>query len=177
MPTHEVTEADIAHACVEAMLLWANPRYQQYLGNCRVNTLDAAWFKWFVGDWRVARSIGVGNQDAVRGYLESAIRRLIDSTGSGAIDAAALYIQDRKWSSRYGKKKKGFRKPLSLVSKVGFLFAPDRIAPYDRYSGIGIGKIQQDSRGKSTANATGPYTGVQARSEKLGPRVRGDDDQ
>lgn len=157
MPSHEVTEADIAHACVEAMLLWANPRYQQYLGDRRVNTLDAAWFEWFVGEWRVARLIGDGNRDAVRGYLESSFRRSIDSTGSGAVDAAALHIQNQKWSSRYGKKKKGFRKPLSLVSKIGFLFAPDRIAPLDIYSRIGVGRILPDSPRTNTSDSQGGY--------------------
>jgi hypothetical protein len=157
MRKYTVTDSEIAHACVEAILLWADPRYQQYLGNGRINTLDAAWFKRFVGDWSVARLIGEGNQDAVRKYLESTLRISIDSTGASAVDAAAQYIQDRKWSSRYGKKKKGFRNPLSLVSKIGFVLAPNRIAPLDIYSSIGLRRILKISRRGDAGEFCGRY--------------------
>src|SRR5439155_10411687 len=75
-------------------------------------------------------------------YLDTEFRRKVSLRDDAlVIDDAAKYIGRRYWSSQ--KQKSGTASlPLSLVSKVGFLFTTETIVPYDSFARGGLNTLR-----------------------------------
>ena len=135
-----LNDRNLALAIVLALQMWSHDRYQRFLCG-RNSDLDAEWFQWFVGEWKVARTIQKGKLDEVRRYLDQDFRRAATKDASGmAIDVASSHIKASEWSAKLGKKKVP-NLPISLVSKVGFFLRPSDFVPFDGFSLIGLNRI------------------------------------
>ena len=143
-PTQLVLDnRNLALAIVEALQMWTDKRYGGFLRAAQPDQLTKEWFRWFVGEWKVARTIQDGKQEEVRLYLDSDFRRaVIQGSGPKAIDEAALHIKESAWSAKLGKKKLPVL-PISLVSKIGFFLRPADLVPLDRYSLIGLNILRR----------------------------------
>lgn len=131
-------ERNLALATIQVIQMWSNPRYESFLLHSQPGVINEEWFRWFVGSWNVARTIGDGFQGDVRDYLDSELRSvLMNSGGAEAIDAAARHIQQRRWSSRSGRTR-DYSLPVSLVSKIAFFLRPSKFVPLDRYAVKGL---------------------------------------
>jgi hypothetical protein len=105
--------------------------------------LTEDWFRWFVAEWNVARTIKKGRQRVVREYLDRDFRKdLLDGGGAETVDAAAAHIQRKGWSSQKRKNGQGSL-PISLVSKIGFFLCPTRLVPLDRYAVRGLNELRR----------------------------------
>jgi len=136
----ELDNRALALAIIDALNLWSHPRYRSFLHDVVPGKLDDNWFKWFIGEWSVARTIKADKQKLIVEYLNTKFRQdLIDGKGGSAVDQAAKYIRDMKWTSQ--KRKDGTASsPISLVSKIGFFLNPDYLIPYDSYARMGLNK-------------------------------------
>lgn len=133
----------LALASVQVVQMWSDGRYRAFLHQNKPGELTAEWFQWFVGAWKVARTIKDGHRELVREYLNQDLRkRLSAGGGARAVDAAAQFIQEQGWSSTTRKNGQGSL-PISLVSKIGFLFCPDELVPLDRYAVEGLNRIRR----------------------------------
>jgi hypothetical protein len=135
-------ERTLTLAIIDALKMWSDTRYERFLDSKTPGTLDQAWFKWFIGEWSVARTIRKDDCELVRKYLNVYLRRAMNrKQGAAAIDHSAQHIQKNEWSSH--KRKDGTSSvPLSIVSKVGFFFCPSEIIPYDSLARMGLNKIR-----------------------------------
>jgi hypothetical protein len=125
--------------------MWSNNRYAPFLCQRTPPPLAEDWFRWFVGEWKVARTIKDGQQGNVRDYLDKKFRQdLKNGGGAEAVDAAAAHIQQRGWSSQIRKDGQSSL-PISLVSKIGFFFCPSKLVPLDRYALLGLNRLRCDS--------------------------------
>lgn len=128
-------------AVIQALQMWSNVSYRHFLHGDRGSITDD-WFRWFVGEWNVARTIQNGRREMVRRYMNDDFRRAV-SNGNGAesVDAAALHIKTSNWSAKLGKTKQPSL-PISLVSKIGFFLRPSDLVPLDRYSLLGLNMLR-----------------------------------
>jgi hypothetical protein len=135
-------EGELPRAVVEAIELWSDQRYRHFLQTSQAGLLEEKWFSWFQVEWKIARTIKRQSKDRVRGYLDTEFRRSLSvRDDASVIDDAAKYIQSRRWSSQ--KQKSGAASlPLSLVSKVGFLFTDGNIVPYDSFALSGLNALR-----------------------------------
>lgn len=134
---------NLALAVVQALQLWSNARYRAFLLGSKPAELTEQWFRWFVGEWKVARTIRDGQLISVRDYLDQDFRKaLVNEHRANAVDSAAEYIQREHWSSQTGKSRQGSL-PISLVSKVGFFLCPSELVPLDRYSVQGLNNLRK----------------------------------
>ena len=130
-------------AILQAVQMWSDERYQRFLC-CRNSDLDAEWFKWFLGEWNVARTIRAGKSETVRNYLNDDFRKAIKGkTDGNLIDAATLQIKKFGGSAKSNNKQPAM--PASLVSKISFFLRPSVFVPVDRYSRIGLNQLLLDS--------------------------------
>jgi hypothetical protein len=137
---------DLARAILWTLDMWSDPRYSRFLGQITPGLLDKEWFNWFVGAWRVARTIKQKKRDSVRQYLDGELRQqLAQGRGARAIDDAAQFIQLERWSAQE-LKNGGASLPLSLVSKIGFMFCPDTLIPYDRFAWGGLNRLRREAK-------------------------------
>lgn len=136
----------MALAVLAAIKLCSTSRYSRFLVQRNPGDLDAPWFKAFVADWAVARTIRSGCLDEVRTYLDVEFRAALKSGDPGeAVDRAAEHLQRKGWSLQ-NRKDGGARLPISLVSKIGFLLDPDRIVPFDSFAREGLKRLQGRER-------------------------------
>ena len=132
-------------AVVQVLQMWSNDRYQCFLAHEEPAKLTEEWFRWFVGAWKVARTIKDGRQELVREYLDRDFRKqLLEGGGADIVDAAAAHIQRQGWSSTKLKNGRGSL-PISLVSKVSFFLRPEKFVPLDRYAVEGLNRIRRAS--------------------------------
>jgi hypothetical protein len=138
------TPGHIAWAIVQALRLWADARYPEFLRTKRLEPIPQEWFDWFLGEWRIARTVKVRTRKALLRYLNGRFRHAIDKDNTGRkVTTAAKEIRDRRWTNG--------GVPISLVSKVAFIFHPARFAPLDSYGRIGINRL----RGSQSAGGEG----------------------
>jgi hypothetical protein len=136
---------NLALAIIGALQMWSDEQYADFLQKSKPAKLTVDWFRWFVGEWKVARTIKDGKREEVRLYLDSDFRRaVIQGSGAKAIDEAALHIKESAWSAKLGKKKQAVL-PISLVSKIGFFLRPSELVPLDRYSLIGLNILRRSN--------------------------------
>ncbi len=132
-------------AAVQVLQMWNNERYRYFLLQGKPGDLTEEWFRWFVGAWKVARTIKDGRQGLVREYLDRDFRdQLLEGGGAETVDAAAEHIQQKGWSSSKRKNGQGSL-PISLVSKVGFFLCPGKLVPLDRYAVQGLNGLRRAS--------------------------------
>ena len=142
----DLYEQILALAIVDALNLWAHPKYVHFLQEEKPGKLDEEWFKWFAGEWSVARTIRTEKRRFIVRYLDYEFRKGIASDRSGAeVDRAAGYLQSKKWTSQT-RKDGSSSLPLSLVSKIGFFFDPDNLIPYDSFARRGLNKLRGTTR-------------------------------
>lgn len=136
-----LSERILAAGIVEGILLWGNKRYCDFLGRRRCNTLDAKWFSWFLGEWNIARTIKKGKRSEVAEYLNEEFGDILANDKNGfAIDCAAIALRERGLTARVGKGRVAGL-PISLVSKVAFLFNPTKYPPLDRFGKKGLNRL------------------------------------
>jgi len=146
----------LARAIVTSLDMWSDCRYSRFLNQDQPGALDADWFEWFAGDWRVSRTIKKEKVKAVRQYLDGEFRRqLASGRGASAVDETARFIQEERWSAQKRKDGKASL-PLSLVSKIGFFFRPADLVPYDNYARRGLDRL----RGKKRLGGAGFFRGT-----------------
>jgi hypothetical protein len=134
-------ERSLTLAILKTLTMWSDPKYPQFLRQNKPGSLDKDWFEWFVGDWRVARTIKEGKLEHVRRYLDRKFRqKLAKGDGASHVDRAARDIKKKCWSA--GKDGKASL-PLSLVSKIGFFLKPNTLVPYDTFARRGLKKLQR----------------------------------
>lgn len=137
-----VSERILATGIVEALSLWGNETYRNYLGRRRCNTLDKEWFSTFLGEWKIARTIRDKKQPKVLDYLNEEFGIILSNDKSGAaIDCAAIILRDRGLTAKVGKKRVAGL-PISLISKVAFLFSPTKYPPLDRFGKKGLNRLR-----------------------------------
>lgn len=151
----EIDNKALSLAIIDALSLWSHPKYERFLHDIVPGKLDDDWFKWFIGEWNVARTIKAEKQKSVMHYLDTKFREeILEGKGGPAVDQAAKYIRDMRWTSR--KRKDGSAStPVSLVSKVGFFFNPDNLIPYDSFARKGLNRL----RGSKKEGGEGHYRG------------------
>lgn len=136
---------DLAMAVVQVVQMWSDQRYRNFLLEGKPGKLTQEWFRWFVGEWKVARTIKDGRQGFVRKYLDRDFRKqLVVGGGAESVDAAAEHIRQQGWSSSKRKNGQGSL-PISLVSKIGFFLLPERLVPLDRYALQGLNSLRRAS--------------------------------
>jgi hypothetical protein len=124
--------------------MWSSRHYKPFLDGTNAVNLDAKWFKWFMGEWNVARTIKREKKESVRLYLDKNFRAALHSVNvETAVDDAAQHIQSKSWSARKSSSGQSSL-PISLVSKVGFFLRPDVLVPIDRYARKGLNKLRRD---------------------------------
>lgn len=98
--------------------------------------LSSDWFKKFMNDWSVARTIKKSGKEPTRKYLYRHFAPGLWKNGSKSrrVDKAARHIAKQGWSARG-------RKPTSLVSKVGYFYRPESIVPMDRLARAGLKEL------------------------------------
>jgi hypothetical protein len=132
------SERELALAVLEAVKLWSNPWYSRFLRQLKPGELDEEWFKTFVGVWSVRRTIRRECLNKVRSYLDDDFRAAIRlNDPAGEVDVALQHLRKKRWPSKT-RKDGSSSSPISLVSKVGFLFNPDRITPFDKLALAGL---------------------------------------
>ena len=140
-------------ALFEVLKLWSNKLYVPFLQQSKPDKLTDNWFKRFVADWKVARTIKGDKMERVREYLDNDFRKMLLKGDEGAIvDDAAKYIQQEKWGSQMQRNGKGSL-PISIVSKVGFFFCPAKLVPRDGLAWKGLNKLR---RGDDEPQMRGP---------------------
>lgn len=144
---------ELATSVVEAIQLWTNPLYTDFLlQDARDSKIGEDWFSRFTKEWRVRRTIDSNRQSELLEYINSEDFRnnICGSEPGHAVDVAADYIQTQGWSAM--NKKRGARvKPTSLVSKVAFFIRPKELPPMDSLSKLGLNR----TRGTKKANGEG----------------------
>jgi hypothetical protein len=139
-----MNEEHLRHAIALTLSMWCDPQYRQFLQAKSPGPLHQEWFRWFVGAWRVARTIRAGQRESVRLYLDTVFRRgLANGRGARAVDDAAEFIRDRNWSSQKSSASQASL-PVSLVSKVGFLLCPNDITPSDNLARKGLDRLRRE---------------------------------
>lgn len=144
----ELSEKSLTIAIAETISLWADDRYQDYLIGHGRQKLDEDWFEWFIGEWRVARTVRQGRKPEVCSYFNKYLPRMLKGRGAdkgAAVDCAAVYLRDSKLATRNGNSG-GYRRPTSLVSKVAFLYSPGWYPPMDKYSKKGLNALRGTKR-------------------------------
>lgn len=132
----------LAQAIVQALQMWSHPRYQDFLIGVPPEHLDPVWFDWFGGQWSVFRNVKKEEIPAVREYLDEKFRQALQQgCGADAVDAAAAEIKELQWTTINGKGAENSL-PISLVSKIGFFFCPDRLVPKDTFAVKGLNKLR-----------------------------------
>ena len=96
----------LAGGVVEALFLWADENYQDYLGRNHCLLLDETWFSWFLGEWNVARTVRKGKHGDTVAYLNKEFGNLLatDKDGRG-IDAVARQLKKRGLTAKVGGKR------------------------------------------------------------------------
>jgi hypothetical protein len=127
---------NLALAIIQALQVWSNERYRPFLLGHKPAGLTEEWFRWFTGEWNVARTIKTGRRASVRRYLDVEFRdALSQGGGSDAVDDAASHIQHKGWSANGAL-------PISIVSKIGFFLCPSELVPMDRYAKQGLDNLR-----------------------------------
>ena len=133
---------NIAMGIVHALALWGDPRYKKYLGRKRYQRLDSEWFRRFVGEWRVARTIQAKKRPIVMDYLNTNLPdALAADRNGGAIDRMATTLKRKGFSAKSGSKRRPVL-PISLVSKIAFFFEPSKYTPYDNFGQKGLNTLR-----------------------------------
>jgi hypothetical protein len=149
--TYKIEPRQIATGIVQALSMWANPKYARYLHDGGDQVLSEVWFRWFAGSWGIARTIQDGQLPAVVEYFNDKYPTMLNADIAGqAIDKAAMELKKRGMSSNPGKKAAPSL-PLSMASKVAFLFKPQTYAPLDSYGRKGLNTL----RGKKVDGGKG----------------------
>lgn len=128
------TTRQLALATTDALLFWSDPRYDLPL----LKPMQMEWFKWFISEWAIARTVNTKTRRQLLSYLNGPFRTALrDGAGSEYVTKASDWIADRGWSqTHYSSGTKS--SPLSLTSKIAFLIEPARFSPLDRYSKRGL---------------------------------------
>ena len=135
MPT-KLDAKILSLAVAQALEMWIHVGYEPFLQKAQPGQLTDKWFRCFLGQWKVARTIRRGRRESVRRYLDVEFRQAVFQRGwSNAVDEAATHIQNQKWSASEGR-------PLSLVSKVGFFLRPSNLVPKDKYALKGLNTMR-----------------------------------
>jgi hypothetical protein len=80
---------DLPRAIVEAIELWTDERYKQFLQATQPGPLEEEWFGWFQAEWKVARTINRQSKESVRVYLDTKLKRELSlRDGASVIDEA-----------------------------------------------------------------------------------------
>jgi hypothetical protein len=149
----EPSREHITWALIQAVRLWANAAYSAKLRNGGADAIEPAWFKAFLGNWSVARTIKEEHQEDVLKYLNGRFRLAIAKDKRGmAVTSGAKYIAKRGWTHQDRKTKKR-RVPISLVAKISFFLHPSRFVPLDRYSRIGVNRLRGGVRAGGEGHA------------------------
>jgi hypothetical protein len=144
-PSEQPTAEHFALGIVQALQLWANDRYSQFLTTRRPGPIAEEWFTHFLGAWGVARTVKVVARRKLLRYFSGKFRDAIDEDNTGvAVTAAARYI--KKWAGRLNEMN-------SLVSKVAFFLRPGRFVPRDRYARMGMNRLRGDRRAGGEGHA------------------------
>ena len=141
---HKLSERILAQTIFYALEMFSDVRYKDFLRG-QAGKLEEKWFKWFAGEWRIARTIKQGKLDEVCRYLNTKFREALQrGENEEAVDIAAVFIRDSGLSAQPEGKQPVL--PLSLVSKVGFLLCPAKIVPFDGYSLEGLNKLLGENK-------------------------------
>jgi hypothetical protein len=128
-----IEQVKMREAIDQALVTLGDEFYRPFLGLNPTRQFDFEWFDQFRKKWGVARTIRKECLEDVHRYLDGEFRRRLDENPCGrTIDAAADHIQQEGWGSGTGTNGVA-RRPISLVSKVGFFLRPAEIVPIDRY--------------------------------------------
>jgi hypothetical protein len=142
-------EKDLNRAIYHAVMMWSDSHYERFLFRKKPGRLDEDegmfdWFKWFVNDWRVERTIKEGKRNFVRRYLDGNFRiRLAGGLEGSAVEKVAQIIKEKGWGAKESKNGNG---PQSLVSKIGFFLKPETLVPMDRFAREGLKKLRKRRR-------------------------------
>src|SRR5216683_1310465 len=79
-PPEQPTAKHIALGIVDALQLWANNRYSQFLTTRRPGPIAEEWFSYFLGAWSVARTVkrGERRRKLLLRYFNGKFRDAID---------------------------------------------------------------------------------------------------
>jgi hypothetical protein len=136
-------ERNLTLAVIAALQMWSDKMYEGFLHKPDPSALTEDWFRWFMGEWKVARTIKRQSKDPVRLYFDRNLREALRRGGRGAaVDSAAAEIRRRKWSAQSSKDGQGSL-PISIVSKIGFFLCPGELIPMDRFAAQGLNRIRR----------------------------------
>lgn len=139
MPT-QLNDKTLSLAVAQTLQMWIHEKYCPFLLCAEPGQLTAEWFRWFLGQWNVARTIRKNSQESVCRYLNAEFRNLLREGNEEAVDVAALYIQQQGWSSQ-NRVNGQHTLPISLVSKIGFFLCPSQFVPKDGYALKGLNRM------------------------------------
>ena len=155
VPLEARVDVHLPRAIVDAVELWVDPRYKNFLSSRQPGQFEESWFAAFQARWNVARTIRLKSRNEVRLYFDKEFRQALSARDAAStIDEAAEHIRHQGWSSRQNKKGERSR-PVSIVSKAGFLLSPRAIVPYDSFALKGLNML----RGKRTNGGLGHLEG------------------
>lgn len=136
--TRTIEDRILARSIFYALEMFGDVKYEGFLTG-KTGPLERKWFTRFAGEWKIARTIQQGMLDTVCVYLDDSFRKALERGGGAkAVDDAAEQIKASGWSAQPSDKSPVL--PISLVSKVGFLFQPATLVPYDSFALKGLNK-------------------------------------
>ena len=162
LPEHDfLDDRTVSSGVVEAIQLWSNDKYRRFLGRRRCKKLEEQWFIWFLGEWNIARTVKQDKKTKVLRFLNHEFGEILANYDCGeAIDRAANIVRRRGLTAEVGQNKIAGL-PISMISKVAFLFYPAKYPPYDRLGKIGLNKLRgtklDGGRGQSTFSSYKEY--------------------
>jgi len=114
-------------AVAEAILFWRN--HEIPYGEAEIKK---KWYKRFVAEWRIARTVRKGTGEDVRALLNRRLLAVRDSDDPARlVEEVADALQKKGYGAKGGR-------PISLVSKVGYFLRPKDLTPQDRFALRGL---------------------------------------
>jgi len=114
-------------AVVEAIFFWRNHKIPY-----RGTEIKKKWYKRFVAEWRVARTIRSGTGENVRDLLNKRLLSVRNSTSPAElVEEVADALQKEGYGAKGGR-------PISLVSKIAYFLRPKDLTPQDRFALRGL---------------------------------------
>ncbi len=148
--------------------------YQAQLGKVTGAGLTEEFFDKFVRTWGLARTIGTDKREAIRIRLVNGdLKRLKDGSAK-TVDEIASEYRESKLSAKTGGKKKSYRTPRSLLSKMAFLAKPTLFVPYDTYAKKGLNSRRGSIRDNGCGYLADDYESYLSSFEKCYSKVKND---
>lgn len=173
MPLNDpICRTVLAGSIARTMLVFHE--YHAQLGQVAEAGLTEEFFDRFIRTWGLARTIGKDKRKTIREKLvKSDLRRLKDGN-AGTVDKIASEYRELKLSAKTGGKKKSYRTPRSLLSKMAFLAKPTLFVPYDTYAKNGLNNRRGSVRDNGCGYLADDYVSYFDSFEKCYSKVKND---